>query len=33
MRIGMPLAYSGGFLESVADLVEYEAAGGLDQQR
>jgi F420-dependent oxidoreductase-like protein len=27
MRIGMPLAYSGGFLESVADLVEYEAAG------
>jgi F420-dependent oxidoreductase-like protein len=27
MRLGMPLAYSGGFLETVDDLVEYEAAG------
>ncbi|MCT2583515.1 LLM class F420-dependent oxidoreductase [Actinophytocola gossypii] len=27
MRIGMPLEYSGGFLETVDDLVEYEAAG------
>ncbi|MEU9064705.1 LLM class F420-dependent oxidoreductase [Streptomyces sp. NPDC048430] len=27
MKIGMPLSYSGGFVETVAQLVEYEAAG------
>jgi F420-dependent oxidoreductase-like protein len=27
MRIGMPLQYSGGFLETVADLRDYEQAG------
>ncbi|TDV41313.1 LLM class F420-dependent oxidoreductase [Actinophytocola oryzae] len=27
MRVGMSLTYSGGFLEAVDDLVEYEAAG------
>lgn len=27
MRIGMPLNYSGGFRETVADLQEYEKAG------
>ncbi|MGH3761913.1 LLM class F420-dependent oxidoreductase [Actinophytocola sp.] len=27
MRVGMPLEYSGGFRETVADLVEYESAG------
>jgi len=27
MKIGMPLSYSGGFKETVAHLVEYEAAG------
>jgi F420-dependent oxidoreductase-like protein len=27
MRIGMPLAYSGGFMETVAELGEFERAG------
>lgn len=27
MRLGMPLQYSGGFLESIGDLRDYEAAG------
>ena len=27
MRIGMPLSYSGGFTEAVAELADYEQAG------
>ena len=27
MRIGMPMAYSGGFTETVAELIDYERAG------
>ncbi|MFC8435302.1 LLM class F420-dependent oxidoreductase [Streptomyces sp. NPDC057253] len=27
MRIGMPMAYSGGFAETVGELVDYERAG------
>jgi alkanesulfonate monooxygenase SsuD/methylene tetrahydromethanopterin reductase-like flavin-dependent oxidoreductase (luciferase family) len=27
MRIGMPLSYSGGFRETVAELSDYEKAG------
>ncbi|AGP61253.1 hypothetical protein M271_49455 [Streptomyces rapamycinicus NRRL 5491] len=27
MRIGMPMAYSGGFAETVGELVDYEKAG------
>ncbi len=27
MRIGMPLNYSGGFAETVAELADYEKAG------
>lgn len=27
MRIGMPLSYSGGFTDRVAELGDYEKAG------
>jgi F420-dependent oxidoreductase-like protein len=27
MRVGMPMSYSGGFAETVAQIAEYEAAG------